>query len=295
MQALRARRGANAGARPAFRLACPMQRTEAMKASLVTYGSILLSALTLAACGSGNGGAGGSGGAGGAGGSGGTGSGTPTAPPQMTGIALVDRLGAAAAACGKQSVSTVPGGWQNVAVGDKGCMVWVPPGWIIQGSGTAIVSAFSDTTGTEGFVGVAGATQALASCKPQPARDSLLDGFTKNGYSAPQVLWHVEGTESFGGSDWTTGQAVFSMTRQSTPLLGYLWVLTLPTVVACDVVGLGFWEPEANIDVDTCKTLQILSSVTCPSGGGCDPVECNQSCINAGHQGGTCESGCVCI
>lgn len=287
-----------------------MQCRFAMRCSLLSW--VLLAALSafsaLSACSSSeaNGGDGAAGNAGAAGAAGSAGAGASAgkagsagqtgvaAPPTKTGIAVVDRLGAAAAACGPQSSFTVPAGWKNVAVGDRGCAVWVPGAWIVQGAGTAIVSSFSDGTGREGFVGVAGGTQTLSSCAPAPARASLLDGFTQNGYSAPQVLWHVEGTEPFAGSTWSIGHAVFSMSRQSTPLVGYLWVLTLPTVIACDVVGLGFWEPEASIEADTCTALQVLNSVTCPSGGGCDAAECNQSCKNEGHASGSCNPGCEC-
>ncbi len=158
-----------------------------------------------------------------------------------------------------------------VAVGDRGCTVWVPGGWIVQGSFSAMPTAFSDTTGVEGFIGVAGATQELSSCSPAVARAGLLDGFGRGGYTSPQVLWHWEGTELFAGSAWATGHAVFSMTKQPTPLVGYVWVMTVPTVIACDVVALGFWEPQASIETDTCTTLQILNSVKCPGGGECEP------------------------
>ncbi len=84
------------------------------------------------------------------------------------------------------------------------------------------------------------------------------------------------------------------MTRSTSALAGYLWVLTTPSVIACNVVGLGFWEPEARIEQDTCVLTQILNSVKCPSGGGCDPSECDASCKQSGRSGGTCSSGCEC-
>lgn len=216
------------------------------------------------------------------------------APPTGTGIALVDRLGAAAAACGKQSMFTVPGGWENVAIGEQGCMVWVPGGWKIEGAFTSIATAFSDGTGVEGFVGVAGATRELTTCAPAPARASLLAGFDAKGYEGTKSIWTYEGTEPFGGTNWSTGHAVFTSTKSSTPIVGYLWVLTTPTAIACDVVGLGIWEPQDRIDADTCTLTQILSSVKCPSGGGCDAAECDRSCKDEGHAGGSCNSGCAC-
>ena len=216
------------------------------------------------------------------------------APPSGTGTPLVDRLGAAAAACGKQSGFTVPGGWQNAAIGDKGCTVWVPPSWVVQGAYSYQVSAFADGTGVEGFVGIAGATRELATCAPGEVTSGILSGFASNGYATPEILWHYEGTEAFGGSDWSTGHAVFATDRGSTPLVGYLWVLALPTVIACDVVSLGFWEPQGRIETDTCTLTQILGSVRCPNGGGCDEASCSQSCQAEGHAGGTCDPTCQC-
>jgi len=215
-------------------------------------------------------------------------------PPTTTGNAVVDRLGRAAAACGRQSSFTVPGGWQNVAVGDKGCMVWAPPGWLVTGAGSSTTSVFSDDTGVEGFVGIAGATRDVKECTPAELRTGILGGFAQNGYASPQVLWHVEGNEDFGGTSWANGHAVFGTSRGGTSLVGYLWVLATPTVIACDVVGLGFWEPVDRIEADTCTVSQILNSVTCPRGGGCDPVECDQSCKAEGRTGGSCNSGCEC-
>ena len=220
---------------------------------------------------------------------------TVTPPPTGTGIELVDRLGAAAVACGAQRVSTIPGGWESVAVGDLGCMVWVPGGWIVQGEGTAIASLFADESGREGALGIAGATQDLPECTPVAARDSVLAGFADSGYAEPSIAWHLESIEPFGGTDWPTAQAVFQSAVGGTPLVGYLWVLTTPTVVACDVVALGFWEPEARIEADTCTVLQILNSVTCPSGGGCDDADCDQRCRGEGFNGGSCGLGCECF
>jgi hypothetical protein len=214
-------------------------------------------------------------------------------PPSQTGIALVDRLGAAAAACGKLSSIAVPGGWQNVAIGDKGCMAYVPPGWIVSGSGTGLMSAFADDTGVEGFVGLAGTTQDT--CTPAAVRDQVYAGYTSKGYDAFGLAWHWEGQQEFGGTAWNVGHSVFTTSREGTPIVGYLWILALPTVAQiCDVVGLGFWEPQARVDTDTCTTLQALESIRCPSGGGCDPLDCDLSCKNEGKAGGECSSGCSC-
>ena len=270
--------------------------------------SCLFTCLVLAACGSstqsggvatdggangadsGNGGNGGNGGA-----DGGDGVATGTmAPPSGTGTPLVDRLGAAGAACGRQSGFTVPGGWEIVGVGDKGCTVWVPPGWVVQGALSYQVTAFADQTGSEGFVGLAGATREVETCAPAEVTSGILSGFAANGYATPEVLWHYEGVEAFGGSNWSTGHAVFATERGATPLIGYLWVLTTPTIIACDVVSLGFWEPQARIETDTCTLTQILNSVRCPSGGGCDDASCNQSCQAEGRGGGTCDPTCQC-
>lgn len=216
------------------------------------------------------------------------------APPSSTGNALVDRFGAAAARCGHQSVSTVPGGWDIVSVGGLGCTVWVPPGWTVTGDGTGLVSALGDAGGRRGFVGVAGPTTELAACAPAEARDAILAGFTRAGFSSTQVLWHWEGQEAFGGSTWSTGHAVFSMDAGSDALVGYLWDMTAQTLVACDVTSLGFWMPQASLEADMCQLLQIPNSVRCPSGGGCDDVECDRGCRAEGHAGGHCSSGCVC-
>ncbi len=188
-------------------------------------------------------------------------------PPTSTGNALVDRLGAAASKCGPQSSLTVPGGWQLVAIGDKGCMVHAPPGWKVIGFGTPTVSVFRDDAAREGFFGLAGAAQT-ATCTPPAVRDGVLQGFVANNYDSVDVLWHAEANEAFGGSTWPIGHTVFSMKRAGAPLLGYLWLLTTQTVVACDVVGLGFWLPQDAIETDTCTLTQTFNSIRCPSGGG---------------------------
>lgn len=272
--------------------------------TLRSLGSSLSACLIVAACSStSSGGAPDGGNAGGDGGDGGTangdsgGAGVATgtmAPPAATGTPLVDRLGAAAAACGHQTGFTVPGGWQIVAIGDLGCTVWVPPTWTVQGSHTFKMTAFADATGVEGFLGLAGATRELTACVPSEVTSGILGGFADNGYATPQILWHYEGDEAFGGSNWSTGHAVFATTMQSAPLIGYLWVLATPTVVACDVVSLGFWEPQARIETDTCTLTQILGSVNCPRGGGCDDASCNQSCVADGRSGGRCDPTCQC-
>lgn len=217
------------------------------------------------------------------------------APPTSTGNTTVDHLGAAAAACGQQSMFTVPGGWEMLAVGDAGCTVWVPPGWTLQGAHTGIATAMKDATGVEGFVGIAGASQEVA-CEPVPVRDSVLQGFADKGYASPKVLWHHEQRDEFGGSVWPTGHAVFSTSVSGTSIVGYLWVLATTTVIACDVVGLGFWEPEGAIETDTCALTQIINSVKCPSGGGCSDADCNTQCKADGKTGGSCgpEGGCSC-
>ena len=214
-------------------------------------------------------------------------------PPDGTGNSVVDRLGVAAAACGKQSMFTVPGGWNPLALGTAGCMVWVPPGWTLDGAYTGIASAMKDGSGREGFVGIAGATQEVT-CAPEPVRDSVLAGFTAKGFSSPQVLWHVEQSEAFGGSVWPTGHAVFTSSVSGSDLVGYLWIMTTPTVVACDVVGLGFWEPQDAIETDTCTLTQILNSVKCPSGGACDSNSCDTDCKAGGSTGGGCDASGNC-
>jgi hypothetical protein len=222
--------------------------------------------------------------------------GTTLAPPTQTGNAVVDRLGAAASSCGKQSVFTIPGGWDIVAVGDKGCTVWVPPGWTIEGASTGLATALKDASGAEGFLGIAAATDAQA-CDATVVRDGILDGYAKKGYASPTVLWHLEQNESFGGTSWPTGHTVFSTSAGGTPIVGYLWLLTTPTVIACDVVGLGFWEPVAAIESDTCTLTQVINSVKCPSGGNaCDDADCNAQCKRDGNAGGACspQGNCNC-
>ncbi len=214
-------------------------------------------------------------------------------PTDGTGYSVVDRLGAASSACGKQSMFTVPGGWNILAVGNAGCTVWVPPGWTLTGAYTGIASAIRDGSGSEGFVGIAGATQEVT-CAPEPVRDSVLQGFTAKGFSAPQVLWHYEQSQEFGGTVWPTGHTVFGSAVSGTALVGYLWVMTTQTVVACDVVSLGFWEPESAIETDTCTLTQILNSVKCPSGGGCDSGSCDADCKAGGAAGGSCDAGGNC-
>ena len=254
--------------------------------------SSILAASLLAACGTSSGG-----GApeGGSPSDGGGPPGNVVIPPDGTGSGIVDRLGAASSACGQQSGFTVPGGWQLLAVGDAGCTVWVPPGWTLEGAHTGIATAMQDGSGREGFVGIAGASQDVA-CSPAPVRDSVLQGFADKGFGAPEVLWHLEQSTEFGGTVWPTGHAVFGTSVGGTPLVGYLWVLTTQTVIACDVVGLGFWEPESAIESDTCALTQIINSVKCPSGGGCDDASCDTECKGGGAAGGACNAsgGCDC-
>jgi hypothetical protein len=212
-------------------------------------------------------------------------------PPSQTGNQVVDRLGAAAATCGKQSTFTVPGGWQMVAIGEKGCVTWAPPGWVVSGQFTGLATAMKDQSGQEGFLGLSGAT--TTACEPPIIRDGVLDGYTAKGYAAPQVLWHHEQNDEFGGTAWPTGHTVFSSSVGGTPLVGYLWILTTQTVAACDVVGLGFWEPVASIETNTCTLTQIINSVKC-GGASCDDGDCNTVCKNDGKAGGSCGSASSC-
>jgi hypothetical protein len=270
-----------------------------------TFLSLLVATSVVLSCSGSSNGPGVSGGDGGApGADGGTapsgdGGGTPgttLAPPTKTGNAIVDRLGAAAASCGKQSMFTVPGGWEIVAVGDKGCTVWVPPGWVIEGAYTGLATAMRDASGTEGFLGIAGISERSA-CDPATVRDGVLNGFAEKGFATPKVLWHHEQTDSFGGTAWPTGHTVFSTSAGETAVVGYLWLLTTATVIACDVVGLGFWEPVAVIERDTCTLTQVINSVKCPSGGSsCDDADCNAQCQRDGSAGGACspEGNCSC-
>lgn len=274
------------------------RRTTWIGVSLATAALIALSCSSSA---TGSGASGGDGGGGGEGGIDGGSEGGATLggsinPPQTTGNALVDRLGAAAAACGRQSMFTVPGGWQMVPIGDKGCVVWAPPGWVVEGAWTGTVTAMKDASGKEGFLGLAGAAQ-VSSCEPVSIRGGVLEGYAARGYASPTVLWHHEQADEFGGTAWPTGHTVFSTSIGGTPLVGYLWLLTTQTVIACDVVGLGFWEPAASIEADTCTLTQIINSVKCPSGGGsCDDADCDRQCKNDGKTGGSCspEGNCSC-
>lgn len=216
--------------------------------------------------------------------------------PGGTGVPLVDRLGATASTCGPQTPFTVPSSWSVLGVGEQGCSGWVPPGWLVSGSGTSLATALRDASGDEGFVGLAGVVDATVACTPPAVTEAVLAGFAENGYAPPVVLWQHEQLEEFGGSTWPTGMTVFSSAAGSTSIVGFLWLLPTQTVVACDVVGLGFWEPESAIETDTCMLTQILNSVRC-GGGACADSSCNDTCQADGKPGGMCNTmgGCDCF
>lgn len=257
------------------------------------FGVCLL--LAQAMCTSSPGDAGNHGGSGGDGG-GGAGGGTAILPPDGTGDALVDRLGEAASQCGPQTPFTVPAGWKIVGVGEQGCSGWVPPSWLVDGSGTSLVTAMRDPSGEEGFLGLAGITEAGLDCTPPAVADAVLAGFADSGFATPTVLWHAEKVEEFGGSSWPTGQTVFTTAAGSTQLIGFLWLLASQGVAACDVVGLGFWEPTAAIEAETCALTQILNSVRCGANA-CSDSGCNDLCQADGKPGGMCnpQGGCDCF
>ena len=269
-----------------------MLRPVPPKRAAAFLGVWLLLAQTMCVSSSGTPGGDGGGGEGGDGGGGGT----AILPPNGTGIELVDRLGAAAAQCGDQSPFTVPASWQLVGVGEQGCSGWVPPGWTPEGSGTSLVTALRDASGDEGFLGLAGVAAPGVDCTPPAVTDAVLSGFAQAGYETPTVSWHEERVGHFGGSTWPTGQTVFTTAAGSTPVVGFLWLLASEGVVACNVVGLGFWEPQTAIETETCTLTQILNSVRCGANA-CSDSGCNDLCQSDGKPGGLCnpQGGCDCF
>jgi len=130
-----ARRGAASGLHSRC---CDDQANNVGGAALATAALVALS------CSSSSGGTGGSGGDGGSGGEGGRDSGVeggatlggsinpprPPATPSWIGSARPPRP-VAGRACSPYRR------WQMVPIGDKGCVVWAPPGWIVDGAWTA--------------------------------------------------------------------------------------------------------------------------------------------------------------
>lgn len=226
----------------------------------------------------------------------GGGSGPP--PPVDTGVAIVDRLGNAAAGCGVLGRWTVPADWDMVWVGARGCTVHAPPTWTITGEGEGTTVGFRDGTGAEGFLGMMGEVEGAVGCTPAGVAGLVLDGFTANGYAAPEIAWQEVAAVPFGGSLWDVAATVFTTGAGGVAVVGYLWDLVTPSGPFCFVSGMGFWLPESAIEAEACTLVQIHESLKCPhAGGGCDDAECDASCKGDGDAGGFCDpnSGeCTC-
>jgi hypothetical protein len=213
-----------------------------------------------------------------------------------TGNALVDRLGAAAAACGPQTRLTVPAGWQMVLAGEKGCAFYAPPTWLVAGAGTPTTFAVEDSSRVTGSAVLAGVdSTGTATCTPHGVA-SWIFANNKDCVGFKELYWK-DSVDMIAGIQIPSGELVYSCAQSGVPVVGYMVVQIHGTWPLCNLLSFAFWMPETQIETRTCTLTQTLNSIQCPQGSGaCDDSSCNQSCVAGGSQWGSCDADgeCVC-
>jgi hypothetical protein len=224
---------------------------------------------------------------------------TPTADSQpltSTGNATVDRLGAAAAACGPQSRLTVPAGWQMVLAGEKGCAFYAPTTWQTIGAGTPSTFVVEDQTRVTGSSVLAGVdTTGTATCTPHGVATWLFAN-NKDCVGFTELYWK-DGVDNVAGLQIPRGDLVYACTQSGVPIVGYLVVQIHGTWPLCNILAFAFWMPETQIEARTCTLTQTMNSIQCPQGGSsCSDSSCAQECVAAGNASGACTSddSCYC-
>jgi hypothetical protein len=214
-----------------------------------------------------------------------------------TGNPIVDRMAAAAAACGPQSRLTVPAGWQMVLAGEKGCAFYAPPTWQTIGAGTPTTFAVEDATRVTGSAVMAGVdSTGTATCTPHGVA-SWMFANNKDCVGFKELYWK-DGVDVVAGIQIPRGDMVYSCTQSGVPIAGYVVVQIHGTWPLCNLLAFAFWMPETQIEARTCTLTQTLNSIQCPQGGGgsCSDATCRQGCVADGYQSGACNASdqCVC-
>ncbi len=208
---------------------------------------------------------------------------------------LAEALYDAAAACGWQSVKTVPGGWQPVMVSTDGCTQWIPLEWAILGQADA--AGFSPDTSRRVYT--------FTLVNPLPSgydwdADAVIDYLTDSiavefGAEPPSVLWR----QVTDVADLEVADAAFAFFMDGEPLVGSIRIHfggCAPSGGACFALVMGYWLPVADLEEHICELAQIDGSLQCPGLGACiDPV-CSSWCIHDGESGGACDGDtCSCF
>jgi hypothetical protein len=216
-----------------------------------------------------------------------------------TGNADADRLAQAAAACGYQSKSTVPAGWDLVMMSDKGCSFWTPAGWLVEGEGQAVTSAFEDSQENVGFMAISAVDlSGNFDCTLTGVRDWLETQIGEGCSDSLQTLYYGERTIDIGDLSIPVADWIIGCMQGAASGVGYMFILgqTESMYPACYITVEGFWEPSSQIEEKTCMLTQIFNSVWCPSGGSgsCVDADCSAACAEEGYAGGACTSADEC-
>ncbi|MFH1530527.1 MAG: hypothetical protein ABIK09_07320 [Pseudomonadota bacterium] len=213
--------------------------------------------------------------------------------PGPSGV-LVETLYGAAAACGWQSVKSVPGGWQPILVSLDGCTQWIPSNWTILGQ--AGNAGFSPTAGRR--------TYAFTLVNPLPSgyawdADAAIDFVAESigvefGEDPPSILWR----KVTDVADLQVADAAFAFFLEDEPVAGSLRIhfggCAPGSSGACFALVMGYWLPVDDLVGDAiCDLTQIDASLQCPGLGECVEPLCSSWCIHGGAKGGGC-SGAVC-
>ena len=208
---------------------------------------------------------------------------------------LVGQMYMYAASCGYLRPSTVPVGWTSVLATSSGCSVYRPASWVVSGQADQ-VQILDSTSGYAGWFTTAG---------PMPGTDwtvatataSALKSIGDNVGSQAVQKYYKE-YELFGikGAD-----VVFSITVANQSAAAFMRVLlSEPNYILGTTTGtfIGFYMPQAQMQIYMCDLLQIDASLTCPAGGGgsgCSDSDCNTACQQGGYSGGECATeDCSC-
>ncbi len=224
--------------------------------------------------------------------------GAPPADDDHTGLPRVDRLIDAAAACGEQSPRTTPAGWQLVLTGSSGCTLHAPPDFTPVGAGTQTTAVQLGDAAALGVMVLAGVPEAgrVAACTPDGLADFALD-VVRARCPAAEPLYFEAYTEVVAGVPLPVGDLFWTCAADGHTTIGYFNVSVHGTTPLCELLIIGAWMPEAEVESTVCTLTQIMASLQCPTPGGevCIDAECAADCRARGFAGGAChEDACVC-
>jgi len=219
----------------------------------------------------------------------------PTVPAFDDDDAINEYSQAVTAQCPPVSSSTVPGSWQLAMVGETGCTVYHPPGWLTGSQGTYFSAA---TKGNEaGYFILNGYLEGTA-WDEVSIGDALVVELKK---SHPDMKVISEATIP---DPWGLGLKIrylgLKFTNGKVPSVGLLRIVfTQCSVILnnCPLISSGTWAPLAELTDYACVLGQVDASLKCPSGGStdCDDQTCNSECVSRGHAYGYCSQGyCNC-